>query len=119
MDSIINFIITKTWKSDYFRSWVLAQARVLAATATGGLALHGYITNDIQQQIIGIVASLVVYYLQNLDVRLVDGKIKIALNTPVPGQTTQVTQTATSNDMTGNTLTTVKVETKPLGDIPK
>ncbi len=106
MDGIINFIIDKTWKSEYFRAAVLAQVRGWAATAAGAMAVHGYISNDIAQQIIGVAAALAVYYLQNLDVKLVDGKIKFALHTYPP-----------VTDLTGNTIKTVTIETKELPDI--
>jgi hypothetical protein len=79
MNNIINWIIVKTWKSDYFKAWVLAQARHAGTVAGTTLILHGLADKGMAEQISGFVVTAAMFYLANLDVRLVDGKIKIAL----------------------------------------
>lgn len=84
MDGLYNYLINKTLKSDYFKAWVLAQARHLGTVLGTYLVLHGYGNNEMAQEILGFVLAAANFYLAALDVKLVDGKIKVALNTPVP-----------------------------------
>ena len=96
MDSLINFFVTKTWKSEYFKSWVLAQARHAATAAGTALVMHGLADKGMAECIVGLVTAAASFYLANLDVKVVDGKIKVALMTEPP------------------TVQTIPVETKEL-----
>src|ERR1700744_3956238 len=84
MDSIINFFVTKIWKSEYFHSWVLAQARHVATAAGTALVMHGLANKEMSEDIVGFVVASASFYLANLDVKVVDGKIKVALMTEPP-----------------------------------
>jgi hypothetical protein len=84
MDSLYNFLLSKTLKSDYFKAWILAQARH-AGTALGTwLVFHGLANNEMAQDITGFLITASMFYLANLDVKVVDGKIKVALETIPP-----------------------------------
>lgn len=84
MNDTINWLIAKTINSDYFKSWALAQLRGYIATGGGALVAYGFLDNNTQAKVTGALIALAVYYLQHIDVKVVDGKIKIALLTAVP-----------------------------------
>lgn len=84
MNSVINWLIVKTWKSDYFKSWVLAQARHVATALGTALVLHGFANKEMSEDIVGFIVAAASFYLAALDVKVVDGKIRVALNTMPP-----------------------------------
>ena len=81
---IQDFLFNQIIKSDYVKAFILANARHVATAAGTYLVIHGLANQSIADQLLGLTISIVSFYLANLDVKLVDGKIKVALNTPVP-----------------------------------
>lgn len=84
MDSLYNYLINKTLKSEYFKAWVLAQVRHMITAGGTYLVVHGLASNDMVQDLLGFAITSASFYLAALDVKLVDGKIKVALNTVPP-----------------------------------
>lgn len=84
MDNLYNYLLTKTLKSDYFKAWVLAQARHAVTAGGTYLVIHGYANNEMMNEALGFVLTAASFYLASLDVKLVDGKIKVALETVPP-----------------------------------
>jgi hypothetical protein len=84
MDNLYNYLLTKTLKSDYFKAWVLAQARHAVTAGGTYLVIHGLANNEMVNEALGFVLTAASFYLASLDVKLVDGKIKVALNTVPP-----------------------------------
>lgn len=84
MDSLYNYLLTKTLKSDYFKAWVLAQARHAVTAGGTYLVIHGYANNEMINEFLGFVVTAASFYLASVDVKVVDGKIKVALNTVPP-----------------------------------
>lgn len=117
-------------KSEYVRSWILAQVRHVMTALGTALVMHGLADKGLSEQLTGFVLAAVSFYLANLDVRVVDGKIRLALETPPPGQqvleetqpnteTSQpegVKQISDSQDSNSSIQYTQKQ--KPFGDIP-
>lgn len=81
MNNLYIFIINKTIKSDYFKAWVLAQVRHIVTAVGTALVAKGLADNAIVEQVLGTATMIASFYLANLDVKGVDGKIKIALAT--------------------------------------
>lgn len=84
MDSLYNFVINNTLKSEMFKAFVLANVRHVITGGGVWLVQNGYATNSMVEQAMGLALTIASFYLANLDVKLVDGKIKVALNTPAP-----------------------------------
>jgi len=91
MDNLYNYLLTKTLKSDYFKAWILAQARHAVTAGGTYLVIHGYANNEMVNELLGFVLAAASFYLAAVDVKLVDGKIKVALNTIPPTVTDPVT----------------------------
>lgn len=69
-------------KSDYFKAQLLAFTRHVVTAAGSGLVVHGYATDGMVQLSVGLAVATVSFFWSQLDVKWVDGKIQIALQTP-------------------------------------
>jgi hypothetical protein len=79
--SIQEYLINKLITSGFLKSRILAWTRIGAAALGTYLVTKGVANYDIANTVSGAVVSIVSLYLQDLDVKVVDGKIKIALKT--------------------------------------
>lgn len=95
--SILDYVINKSISSGFVKSRIQAWARVGATAGAAYLVQHGLANQEISQALVGSVVGLVALYLQDLDVKVVDGKIKIALNTP-PVDAQEKAETAALNN---------------------
>lgn len=82
--SILDYVLNKAVSSGFLKSRIQAGARALALGGAGWLVQHGLATNSTSQVIVASIMAIVAVYLQDLDVKIVDGKIKIALNETPP-----------------------------------
>lgn len=87
--SLSDFFINKAISSGFLKSRIQALARTVAMAGGTYLVQHGLANQEISTALVGAVVGVVAMYLQDLDVKIVDGKIKVALNTQ-PSQTTPV-----------------------------
>lgn len=87
MTNLTDWLINKSINSGFLKSRVQAGARALAMAGASYLVQHGLANQEISQALVGAVVGLVALYLQDLDVKVVDGKLKIALNTNPPDST--------------------------------
>lgn len=78
MDSLLSWFI----KSDFVKAQILAQTRHIVTALGAAAVAHGYADHSMVEAMMGFCTSAVGFYLANLDVKSVDGKIKVALNTP-------------------------------------
>lgn len=108
MNNLYVYLINKTIKSPYFKSWVLAQVRHIITAAGATAIAKGYADQSMIEGILGFATTAAGFYLANLDVKSVDGKIKIALGTEPP-----------SDDLTGNTVKTIPVEVHVLAPVER
>lgn len=83
-DNLLPYIINKTIKSAYFKAWVLAQARHIVTALGAAAVAKGYADSSMVEGAMGFVMTAVGFYLAALDVKIVDGKIKIALHSEPP-----------------------------------
>ena len=81
---ITDWLYNKLIKSGFLQARVLAWARAGAFAFTGYLVTKGLATQDIADFAASSIVGLVTLYLQDLDIKVVDGKIKIALMTEPP-----------------------------------
>lgn len=84
MDKLFTYVLEKTIKSGYFKAWILAQARHLVTAAGAAAVAKGYADASMVEGAMGFVMTACGFYLAALDVKVVDGKIKIALHTEPP-----------------------------------
>lgn len=82
--SFSDYFINKAISSGFLKSRIQALARTVAMAGGTYLVQHGLANQEISTALVGAVVGLVAMYLQDLDVKVVDGKIKIALNTQPP-----------------------------------
>lgn len=82
MNSLYVYLIQKTIKSDYFKAWVLAQVRHVITAVGAAAVAKGLADQSMVEGFIGFTTSAVGFYLAAVDVKQVDGKITVALNTP-------------------------------------
>jgi len=82
--SFTDYFINKAIDSGFLKSRIQAAVRALAMAGGSYLVQHGLANQEISQAVVGAVVGLVALYLQDLDVKVVDGKIKIALKTNPP-----------------------------------
>lgn len=82
--SILDGLLNKFIKSDYVKAQVLAQARHIATGFGVWLVTKGLADHAMSEDLVGFVMAATSFYLANLDVKVVDGKIKVALETPPP-----------------------------------
>lgn len=80
--SLLDLVLNQAIDSGFLKSRIQALARALAVAGGTYLVQHGLATQDISNALVGAVVGLVALYLQDLDVRVVDGKIRVALSTP-------------------------------------
>lgn len=78
--NIFNVLI----KSDYVRAQILAFVRHLVTAAGVSLIAKGYADDSLVQAAAGLATGAVGFWLASLDVKKVDEKITVALNTPPP-----------------------------------
>jgi hypothetical protein len=83
-DPIINTVIDKVIKSPNFKARILAAVRHGITSAGAGLVTAGYANSSIIDAAAGLAVMAVSFYLSQLDVTLVDGKIKVALHSEPP-----------------------------------
>lgn len=87
MNSLYVYLIQKTIKSDYFKAWVLAQVRHVITVAGTAAIAKGFADQSILEGFLGLATTTVSFYLAAVDVKQVDGKITVALNTAPPEYT--------------------------------
>lgn len=87
MSTFTDFLINKSINSGFVKSRIQAWARVGAIALASYLVTHHVANQAIASDIVGSIVGLVALYLQDLDVKVVDGKIKVALNTNPPDST--------------------------------
>lgn len=80
MNSLFSWLIT----SDYVKAQILAFARHLVTTLGAGMIAHGYANSGMVESASGFVCLTISFYLSQRDVKGVDKKIEVALNTPSP-----------------------------------
>lgn len=86
-DNLLPYVLEKTLKSEYFKAQVLAQARHWL-TGIGTIAIaKGYADSGMMESVIGLVMISISFWLAHLDVKRVDGKIRVALETPPSDKT--------------------------------
>lgn len=103
--SITDYVLNKAVSSGFLKSRIQALARTVAMAGGTYLVQHGLANQEISTAVVGAVVGIVAMYLQDLDVKIVDGKIKVALNT-------QPTQPPV--DSTGQTDPIIPVTVKEL-----
>lgn len=81
---ITDWLYNKLIKSGFIQARILAWTRILAAALSAWLVQKGATDQNIADFISGSIVGIVTLYLQDLDIKVVDGKIKIALNTEPP-----------------------------------
>lgn len=79
-NNLFNYLI----KSDYVKAQILAFARHVVTTVGAGLVVHGYASSGMVESASGLVCMAISFYLSQRDVKKVDEKITVALNTPTP-----------------------------------
>lgn len=107
---MLNRLYTWLLNSGFLKARILAWVRIGAASFGTYLITKGLADQSIADAISGAIVNIVTLYLQDLDVKVVDGKIKIALHTEPP----RVTPVDPNSDVTGATIKTVKVEAHEL-----
>lgn len=132
---MLDWLYTKLINSGFLKARLMAWARLGSIAVSSYLVTHGLATDGTAELISGAILSIVTAYLQDLDIKVVDGKIKIALHTPAPGQSALVVEEKTTtvvstggqpetgthsedNDLTGASIKTTTVEVKTLPEIP-
>lgn len=85
MNSMFDWLI----KSDFVKAQILAFARHAVTAVGAGLVAHGYANGAMVESASGFIAVAISFYLSQLDVKGVDTKIKVALNTPTVEPTSQ------------------------------
>jgi len=80
LDRLFSYVI----KSDFVRAQILAFVRHAVTAAGAGLVAKGMIDNNILQDASGLAVALVGFWLGHQDVKAVDQKITVALNTAPP-----------------------------------
>jgi hypothetical protein len=93
MDSLLSWFI----KSDFVRAQVLAIVRHLVTIAGTAAVAHGLADQSMVEGALGLATTAVSFYLANLDVKGVDKKMTVALNTPVINPTPEPAQPTTSD----------------------
>lgn len=82
LDSLFSKII----KSEFIRARILAFVRTLSAGLGAWLVSKGLADQSMTDALTGLIVGATSFYLADLDVHIVDGKIKVALLTPTPEQ---------------------------------
>lgn len=103
--SLYDIILNRAINSGFLKSRIQALARTVAMAGGTYLVQHGLANQEISTALVGAIVGLVAMYLQDLDVKVVDGKIKVALNTQSP---------QTPVDSTGQTDPIIPVTVKEL-----
>lgn len=80
MDSILSWFI----KTDFVKAQILAVVRHIVTAIGVALVTHGLANDSMIQDLLGLATTAVSFYLSQLDVKSVDKKIAVALNTPSP-----------------------------------
>lgn len=83
----MDWLFSQFIKSDFVRAQVLAVVRHLLTALGVALVSHGLADHGMAEDLVGLGVAAASFYLSNLDVKNVDKKITIALNTPSPIQT--------------------------------
>lgn len=81
--SILDFFINKAISSGFLKSRIQAGARLALTAGATYLVTKGLADQSVANTIVGSGMAVIAAYLQDLDVKIVDGKIKVALLTPV------------------------------------
>lgn len=99
-DNLENWLINKTLKSGFIQSRILAWTRAGALAFATYLVKEGFADDNIAAKIVGFAVAVVTLYLQDLDVKIVNGKLKIAFASMPSGNQTpdeEKTETALLN----------------------
>ena len=78
--SFSDLLINKAIGSGFLKSRIQALVRALAVSGGTYLVQHGLANQEISTALVGLVVGVVGLYLQDLDVKVVNGKIQVALS---------------------------------------